>query len=171
MAIYESGEDYLEQILIQQNNRGYARAVDIATALGVSKPSVSRAMKVLYDDQYIVFDEERLIYLTEAGRSIAEKIYERHVKLTAILVKIGVPELTAERDACRIEHHICDASFKAVCDTFLIDNDICILCVDDDVKEFLHELTSTRFCSAQFSPQCALKGMENHEEEADGINP
>ena len=100
MAIHESGENYLEQILIQQDSRGNARSVDIADAMEVSKPSVSVAMKKLCEEGYIVFDGDRLIYLTESGRSIAEKIYERHVKLTALFVKIGIPEAAAEKDAC-----------------------------------------------------------------------
>ena len=73
MAIHESGEDYLEQILIQQNSRGYARSVDIAEALGVSKPSVSVAMKKLCEEGYIIFGEAKMIHLTESGRKIVKK--------------------------------------------------------------------------------------------------
>lgn len=123
MAIYESGEDYLEQILIQQNRRGYARSFDIADALGFTKPSVSAAMKKLCKEGHIVFDGERRIYLTESGRNIAEKIYERHVKLTAVLVKMGIPETIAEQDACRIEHRISDESFEALCNAILKSDD------------------------------------------------
>lgn len=118
MAIHESGEDYLEQILIQQNRRGYARSVDIAEALSLTKPSVSIAMKKLCEEGYIEFDDNRLIYLTESGRRIAEKIYRRHVILTDLFVSMGVPRTLAEQDACRIEHDISDESFQAVCAAF-----------------------------------------------------
>ena len=90
MEIRESGEDYLEQILILQSQSGYARSIDIAVALNFSKPSVSIAMKTLRERGYITMDAESHIRLTDSGRAIAERIYDRHQRLTAVLVSLGV---------------------------------------------------------------------------------
>ena len=117
MAIHESGEDYLEQILIQQMHQGYARSIDIATALNFSKPSVSIAMKTLRERGYITMDEGSHIRLTEEGRVIAERIYDRHRKLTAFLMSLGVSEEAAREDACKMEHDISDETFQAMCAT------------------------------------------------------
>ena len=117
MRISESAEDYLEQVLIQSERHGAARSIDIANALNVSKASVSIAMKKLCRENYVVFDEDHLICLTESGRAIAERIYNRHVRLTGFLISLGVPREIAEEDACRIEHDISEASFQALCQT------------------------------------------------------
>lgn len=105
--MYESGEDYLESILILKNKNGFVRSVDIANHMGFSKPSVSRAMGILEKDGYIEFGIGNMINLTQKGQEKAEDIYSRHQFLTKFLVKItGVPEDQAEKNACRIEHVI-----------------------------------------------------------------
>lgn len=105
MSIYESGEDYLETILLLHKKTGYVRSVDIADQLGYSKPSISRAMGILKNDGYITVERGGQIMLTTEGKAKAEKVYGRHVMLYEFLNKIlGVSEENAERDACRIEH-------------------------------------------------------------------
>ncbi len=94
--------------------KGYARSVDIATGLSVSKPSVSVAMKQLREGGYIVMDKDNYITLTDSGMEIAQRIYERHKLLTRILVMIGVDEQTAEDDACKVEHDISVKTFDAI---------------------------------------------------------
>ena len=93
---------------------GFVRAIDISEYLGYSKPSVSRAMGLLRQGEYIVVEPDGAITLTETGRQIAEKIYERHTLLTELLVKMGVSQETAAADACRLEHAISDESFQAI---------------------------------------------------------
>lgn len=110
----ESGEMYLETILILNNRTHAVRSVDIAAEMGFSKPSVSRAMSKLRSDECILVDPEGYITMTEKGRSIAEKIYERHTVLSALLVSLGVSEKTAADDACKIEHVISDETFEAI---------------------------------------------------------
>lgn len=114
MQILESAEDYLESILMLKEKNGYVRSIDVATELGVTRPSVSYAMKRLRENGYIVFDESDRISLTDKGLEIAEKIYTRHKVLTKILVDIGVDEETAREDACKIEHDISQKSFDAL---------------------------------------------------------
>lgn len=114
MAIQESGEMYLETILMLSKEKNTVRSIDIVNQMGFSKPSVSRAMSKLKDDKYIIIDRDGYIALTENGRSIAEKIYERHVLLTQFLVRLGVDEETASADACRMEHVISDETFNAM---------------------------------------------------------
>lgn len=114
MNIHESAEDYLETIMILQEQKGYARSVDIATHLNVTKPSVSFAMKRLRENGYITMDEENLISLTEAGETIARRIYERHQVLTSFFVQIGVDAAIAREDACKIEHDISPETFQAI---------------------------------------------------------
>lgn len=110
--IFESGENYLETILVLHQRTGFVRAIDIATELGFSKPSVSRAMSVLREAGHIEVARDGQITLTESGRAIAEKIYERHQLLTEYLTALGVsPEIAAE-DACRMEHVISEESFQ-----------------------------------------------------------
>ena len=94
--------------------KGYARSVDIATGLSVSKPSVSVAMKQLREGGYIVMDKDNYITLTDSGMEIAQRIYERHKLLTRILMMIGVDEKTAEDDACKVEHDISVKTFDAI---------------------------------------------------------
>lgn len=114
MKILKSAEDYLEMILMLSEEKGYARSIDIATGLGVSKPSVSVAMKHLRENDYITMDESSLITLTEKGMDIAQRIYHRHKVLTEILVRLGVSEEIAREDACRIEHDLSPESFAAI---------------------------------------------------------
>ena len=114
MKIYESAEDYLEMILVLKKKKGSVHSIDIAREMNFSKPSVSIAMKKLREDGLISINESREIDLTPAGREIAEKIYERHVVLSGILMKIGVEETTAVKEACRIEHVISQDSFEKI---------------------------------------------------------
>ena len=105
--MYESGEDYLEAILMIWNEKNECHAIDVARKLNVSKPSVSRAMGILKEDGFIFVDESLHINLTEKGRAKAEDIYDRHQLLTEFLQKItGVDEEQAEQNACRVEHVI-----------------------------------------------------------------
>ena len=114
MKIYESGEDYLEMILMLQKEKGYARSIDVAAALGVTKPSVSVAMKKLRGNGYILMDGDNLLSLTPAGEAIADRIYLRHTVLTQMFVALGVSEETARQDACKIEHDLSDETFEAI---------------------------------------------------------
>lgn len=114
MNIHESAEDYLETIMMLQEEKGYVRSVDIAARLNVTKPSVSFAMKRLRENGYISMDEENLITLTEQGEAIAHRIYQRHQVLTTFLTQIGVDPATAREDACKIEHDISEKTFEAI---------------------------------------------------------
>ena len=112
MKIYESAEDYLEMILVIKRKKRSVRSIDIAREMNFSKPSISIAMKKLQKDGLIEINQGREIDLTPAGREIAERIYERHVVISQILMKIGVEETTAVKEACRIEHVISQDSFE-----------------------------------------------------------
>ena len=112
--MHESGEMYLETILILSQTMPNVRSIDIAEHMGYSKPSISRAMGKLKQDDCILIDENGFITFTEKGRSIAEKIYERHQVLSRLFTGLGVDEVTAIEDACRIEHVISDESFNAL---------------------------------------------------------
>ncbi len=112
MKIRESAENYLETILILRNKNGKVRSIDIANELGYSKPSISYAMKQFKENGYITVDDIGYITLTEAGREIAERMYERHKFLTEYLTSIGVSDSVAAEDACRIEHVISSESFE-----------------------------------------------------------
>lgn len=114
MNLQESGEMYLETILILKQKKSSVRAIDVGEYMGYSKPSVSRAMGLLRENGYITTDAEGYISLTESGADIANKIYERHRLLTDFLTHLGVDEKTAAEDACRIEHDISDKSFEAI---------------------------------------------------------
>ncbi|MDO5388269.1 MAG: metal-dependent transcriptional regulator [Clostridia bacterium] len=118
MAIQESGENYLEAILMIKERKGYVRSIDIANELGVSKPSVSRAMSVLRKEGLIDVDGLNQILLTDEGKKIAETIYERHRVLTKFLISLGVDDETAAHDACRIEHVISPLSFLKIKEKF-----------------------------------------------------
>ena len=115
MNIYESAEDYLEQILMLLEKKGHARSIDIAAGLNVSKPSVSVAMKKLRENKYITMADDGLISLTDKGYAIARRIYDRHKSLTKYLVQLGVPEEIAKEDACKIEHDLSEESYAAIC--------------------------------------------------------
>ena len=114
MAMQESGEMYLETIYVLSRQSSSVRSIDVAEQMNYSKPSVSRAMGRLKEQEYIIIDPEGYITLTESGRAIAEKIYERHNVLTALLTRLGVDEKIAAEDACRIEHDISDETFAAI---------------------------------------------------------
>ena len=114
MRTHESAEMYLETILVLHERKGYVRAIDIANEMGFSKPSVSIAMKNLRASECIEVSPEGNITLTDKGRAIAEKIYERHQYITYWLRTLGVSAETAEADACRIEHVISDETFEAL---------------------------------------------------------
>ena len=114
MNINESQENYLERILLLQRRKGYARSVDIAQALGVTKPSVSHAMRMLREEGYIVMDADNLISLTPTGMGIARSMAERHEGIARVLIRLGVDEETAYTDACRMEHDISQQSFEAL---------------------------------------------------------
>lgn len=115
MQMNESIENYLERILMLQQKKGCARSVDIAAELGVTKPSVSHATKLLRQNGYITMDSDNCIYLTDSGREIAERMYERHRMLAQFLMRLGVNEETALADACRMEHDISEETFEAIC--------------------------------------------------------
>ena len=114
MVIQESAENYLEAILMIKLRKGEVHSVDIAAELGFSKPSVSVAMKNFRQNGYITMDEHGHIELTATGMEIAERIYERHQLITALLMKLGVAEDIAREDACRIEHDISNETFEAL---------------------------------------------------------
>ena len=114
MKVHESGEMYLEAILVLSRSSSFVRSVDVCEYLGYSKPSVSRAMGLLREGGLLRTEKDGGLHLTEEGRAIAEKIYERHTVLTRVLVSLGVPEQVAAEDACKIEHVISDATFDAV---------------------------------------------------------
>ena len=114
MAHNESAENYLETILMLSHKRPVVRSVDIANELGFKKSSVSIAMKNLREKNHITVTEEGFIYLTEAGREIAEMVYERHEVISECLVRLGVSKDIADEDACRIEHILSDESFDAI---------------------------------------------------------
>lgn len=114
MQIRESAEDYLEAILVLSKQGGGVRSVDIASMLGVSKPSVSHAMKLLREDGYIAMDRYGTVTLLEKGEEIAMRIYERHQVLTKMLEGLGVSEEVAKADACKLEHDISNESFEKI---------------------------------------------------------
>ena len=114
MNIHESAEDYLEAILMLQEEKGYARSVDIAGLLAVTKPSVSFAMKKLRENGYITMDEDNLIALTGSGEVIARRILDSHHTLSSFLESLGVDEQTAREDACKMEHDLSEASYEAI---------------------------------------------------------
>ena len=114
MSVHESGEMYLEAILVLSKKNGFVRSIDVSEYLGYSKPSVSRAVGILRQGEYITVESDGALTLTAKGQEIAEKIYERHTLLTELLVKMGVSQETAAADACKLEHAISDESFQAI---------------------------------------------------------
>ena len=113
VAIQESGEMYLETILIL-SRKGPVRSIDVSEYMGYSKPSVSRAVSLLKSGGYLTMEDNGFLHLTEAGQELAEKIYDRHTTLTEALLSLGVDGESASEDACRIEHVISDTSFRAI---------------------------------------------------------
>jgi len=114
MSLYESAEMYLETIYRLSRENPHVRSIDVAEALGYSRPSASRAVGLLKRDGYLEMDSDSFLVLTVSGKAIAEKIFERHTVLTTALVSLGVDRETAAEDACRIEHVISDRSFDAI---------------------------------------------------------
>ena len=114
MKLYASGEDYLETILVLQKKLGMVRSVDVARHMEVSKPSVCHAVATLRDGGFLTMDEDRFLHLTDVGREVAERTYERHCFFTEQLIAAGVDPKTAEADACRIEHTISQDSFEKI---------------------------------------------------------
>ncbi len=114
MPIQESGEMYLESIYRLLKTQPHIRAIDVGEYMGYSKPSVSRAMGLLKKEEYIFVDKDGSITLTESGKAVAEKIFERHTLITEMLISFGVDKETAADDACKIEHVISDESFEAI---------------------------------------------------------
>lgn len=114
MHLQESGEMYLETILVLSQKSDSVRSLDVAEYMGFSKPSVSRAVGLLKSGGYITVDREGYLSLTKEGLEIAQKIYDRHKLLTAFLINIGVDEKTAAEDACKMEHDISDLTYEAI---------------------------------------------------------
>lgn len=114
MHLQESGEMYLETILILSKSSQSVRSIDVGEYMGYSKPSVSRAVGLLKNAGYITVEKDGSLILTESGRKTAENIYEKHTTLTTLLKNLGVDEKIASEDACKIEHVISDVSFEAI---------------------------------------------------------
>ena len=114
MNLQESGEMYLESILVLSKKKDRVRSIDVVEYMGFSKPSVSRAIGLLRGGGYVNMDADGYLTLTEAGLEVASKIYERHSLLSSFLVSLGVSEETADADACKLEHHVSDESFAAI---------------------------------------------------------
>ena len=114
MHLQESGEMYLETIYILTKKNHDVRSLDVAEYMNFSKPSVSRAVGLLKQGGYITVDPDGYLHLTDLGKEIAAKIYERHTLLTEFLMRLGVDQGTASADACKIEHDISDKSFEAI---------------------------------------------------------
>ncbi|MBQ8165375.1 MAG: metal-dependent transcriptional regulator [Clostridia bacterium] len=114
MSLQESGEMYLETIYELTQEKGAVRSIDIANKMNYSKPSVSRAVHILEENGYISIDADGHLLLTESGKEIAERTFERHQLLTIFFTKLGVHPETAAEDACRIEHVISDETFNAI---------------------------------------------------------
>ena len=112
MALYASGEDYLEAVLVLQKEKGMVRSVDVARHMGVSKPSVCHAVATLKDGGFLTMDGDFFLRLTDVGREVAEQTYEKHCFFTRQLVAAGGDPQTPEREACRMEHTISQRSFE-----------------------------------------------------------
>lgn len=118
MKLHASGEDYLEAILVLHKKMGMVRSVDVARHMEVTKPSVCHAVNTLKDGGFLTMDEDHFLYLTDIGREVAEKIYERHYFFRDRLIAAGVDPKTAETDACRMEHNISMESFEKLRDYY-----------------------------------------------------
>lgn len=114
MFLHESGEMYLETVYVLSKSNGFVRSIDISAHMGFSKPSVSRAVGLLRKSGYINVDKDGGITLTDSGREIAEKIFERHTVITNMLIQFGVEPEVAATDACKMEHAISDTSLEAI---------------------------------------------------------
>ena len=114
MSLHQSGEDYLEAILVLREKNGVVHSIDVAQHMGYSKPSVSRAVSVLKGEGYLTMEKDGRLELTETGVEVARHIYERHSFLKQWLIRLGVSAETAEEDACKIEHNISDETFRCL---------------------------------------------------------
>lgn len=114
MSLHQSGEDYLEAILVLREKNGVVHSIDVAQHLGYSKPSVSRAVSLLRGEGYLTMEKDGRLELTQAGVEVARNIYERHRFLKQWLIHLGVSSETAEDDACKIEHNISDETFQCL---------------------------------------------------------
>ena len=114
MSLHQSGEDYLEAILVLREKNGVVHSIDVAQHMGYSKPSVSRAVSLLKGEGYLTMEKDGRLELTEAGVEVAQEIYERHSFLKQWLIRLGVSSDTAEEDACKIEHNISDETFRCL---------------------------------------------------------
>ena len=114
MSLHQSGEDYLEAILVLREKNGVVHSIDVAQHLGYSKPSVSRAVSLLRGEGYLIMEKDGRLELTEAGVEVAHNILERHRFLKQWLINLGVSAETAEEDACKIEHNISDETFRCL---------------------------------------------------------
>lgn len=114
MHLQESGEMYLETILVLSKQLANVRSIDVCEHMGFSKPSVSRAISLLRSGGYVNMDRDGYLTLTDEGTRVAQKIYDRHNLLTRLFVSLGVSEDTASSDACKIEHHVSDETFEAI---------------------------------------------------------
>lgn len=123
MALHQSGEDYLEAILLLQKEKEMVRSVDVARHMEVTKPSVCHAVVTLRDGGFLTMDSDYFLHLTDVGREVAEQIYEKHRFFTDRLIEAGVDPETAERDACRMEHVISQESFEHLRDAYKTKNE------------------------------------------------
>ena len=114
MALHQSGEDYLEAILVLQEKKGNVHSIDVAQHLGYTKPSISRAMSILRASGYITMEKDGRLELTESGLKVAQEIYERHRLLTNWLIRLGVSPAVAAEDACKIEHYLSEETFRKI---------------------------------------------------------
>ena len=114
MNLQESGEMYLETILVLSKQKNEVHSIDVGEYMGFSKPSVSRAVGLLREGGYVLMSHDGALTLTDAGREIAQKIYDRHTLLTQFLIGLGVTPEVASEDACKMEHDISDESFEAI---------------------------------------------------------
>ena len=114
MSLHQSGEDYLEAILVLREKNGVVHSIDVAQHMGYSKPSVSRAVSLLKGEGYLTMEKDGRLELTEAGVEVAQEIYERHRFLKQWLIQLGVSAEIAEEDACKIEHNISDETFRCL---------------------------------------------------------
>lgn len=112
MSLGKSGEDYLEAVLMLQKEKGMVRSIDLARHMGYSKPSISHAVGVLRSGGFLTMDADGFLHLTDVGREVAEKIYERHQFFTSHLIELGVDAVQDEQDACKIEHVISEESYQ-----------------------------------------------------------
>lgn len=117
-TLHAAGEGYLEAVLLLQKKKGMVRSVDVARYMGVSKPSVCHAMATLRDDGLLTMDQDFFLHLTDLGRDVAERTYEKHRFFMALRTEAGADPKTAERDACRIEHVISQDSFQRLQDAY-----------------------------------------------------